>query len=121
MQCLIQLITTNEEIFILNQLINDEQLILTLSLHPHGSHVIQKIIQFLPEARRETVNNVILSNFLPLSLNMYGICTLKFFMNANVCLKLRRAFITILTGNIIQISTNNFGNYVLQFAVNVQF
>jgi hypothetical protein len=120
MQSLIELITTNEEIFILNQLINDEQLVLTLCLHPHGSHVIQKLIQFLPETRREIVNKVILNNFLSLSLNMYGICSLKFFMNENNCINLRRAFIKILSDNIIQISSNNFGNYVLQFAMKVQ-
>jgi hypothetical protein len=119
MQKLIELITTNDEIFIINQLIDDEQLILSLCLHQHASHVIKNIIQFFPESKREGVNNVVVNNFISLSLNMYGICVLKNFLYSNICPKLRKALVKSLTEYIVDISTNNFGNYVLQFAIQV--
>jgi hypothetical protein len=119
MQTLIELITTNDEIFIINQIIDNEHLILSLCLHPHGSHVIKKIIQFFPESKREVVNHVVDKNFVSLSLNMYGICVLKIFLFSNICFKIRKTLLKNLTDNIVHISTNSFGNYVLQFAMQV--
>ena len=50
----------------------------------NATHVLQKIIQCIPEERRILLNDIILTNIKQLALNSNGICLVKKFIGTNV-------------------------------------
>ena len=114
-QTLVELSKSEEEYQLILSSFNDCNKILTASLNPNGSYVIQKIIEHIPERYRKNFNLMFIKFLFILSLDMYGVCTVKkfIFFTKNELL-LKQIFNIILT-NFVNIAENQYGNYLIQY------
>ena len=106
---------------------NHEKLILSfiekneieMAYHSNATHVLQKIIISINEVRREKLNNIIIENFKDLCLDVNGICVVKKFINSNILSSIKNQIISIITNNCVEITQNPFGNYAIQYTIEV--
>jgi hypothetical protein len=88
-----------------------------MCLDQNATHVVQKVIQTIPENRRILINFALFEDFVALAKNMYGVCVLKHFIIYNNCQNFRKILIYNVSLNLVEISMNQFGNYLTQFIV----
>ena len=79
-QTLIELSKCEEEYKLILSSFKDSNNILTASLNQNGSFVIQKIIVHIPERYRMEFNLNFIKYLSILSMDMYGVCTVKKFI-----------------------------------------
>ena len=89
--------------------------ILNASLNSNGSYVIQKIIVNIPEIYRMEFNLMFLKFLSILSMDMYGVCTVKKFIGYTKNELLIRQILNIILTNFVNISENQYGNYLIQY------
>jgi hypothetical protein len=77
-QSLIEIINMPEEEEILRNCV--EKHILRLACNSNGTHIIQKIITCFEEKNREYLNDYILKNMAKMSMNVNGICVVRYFI-----------------------------------------
>ena len=114
-QTLIELSKCEEEYKLILSSFNDYKSIVNASLNHNGSYVIQKIIVFIPERYRMEFNVLFIKYIANLSVDMYGVCTVKKFIRYTKNELLIKQILTIILNNFINISDDQYGNYLIQF------
>lgn len=85
------------------------------SFDSYGSYVIQKIIEHIPEKYRKQFNLLFIT-FIPiLSMKQFGVCSIKKFISYSKNEELNEKIINLMRKNFVQIATNNYGNFLIQF------
>ena len=114
-QTLIELSESEEEYKLILSSFKDYNKILNASLNPNGSYVIQKIIVHIPERHRMKFNILYLKFLDILSMDMFGVFTVKKFISYTKNNLLVKQVFNIIINNFINISGNQYGNYLLQY------
>ena len=94
---------------------NDYNSIILSSMNKNGSYVIQKIIVQIPEKFRMKFNLIFVNFVLPLSKDIYGVGTVKKFIAYTQNESIRKQFLNSIFYNIVNISNNEYGNYLIQY------
>ena len=114
-QILIELSECEEEYKLILSSFNDYNKILNASLNSNGSYVIQKIIVHIPERYRMEFNLMFIKFLSILSMDMYGVCTVKKFIGYTKNELLLKQILNIILTNFVNISENQYGNYLIQY------
>jgi hypothetical protein len=114
-QTLIELSKCEEEYKLILSSFKDSNNILTASLNQNGSFVIQKIIVHIPERYRMEFNLNFIKYLSILSMDMYGVCTVKKFIGYTKNELLVKQILNIILINFLNISQNQYGNYLIQY------
>jgi hypothetical protein len=114
-QTLIELSECKEEYKLILSSFNDYNKILKAALNPNGSYVIQKIIVHIPERHRMEFNLLFLKFLNVLSMDMFGVCTVKKFIAYTKNELLVKQVLNIILNNFVNISENQYGNYLIQY------
>ena len=114
-QTLIELSKSEEEYKLILSSFKDPNNILTASLNQNGSFVIQKIIVHIPERYRMEFNLNFIKYLSILSMDMYGVCTVKKFIGYTKNELLLKQILNIILINFLNISQNQYGNYLIQY------
>ena len=114
-QNLIELASNEEEFKLILLSFIDYNKIIMASLNQYGNYVIQKIIVNIPEHYRKDFNVIFVKFISVLSKDMYGICTVKKFISHTKNVLIVKEFLNIIMTNFMNISTNNHGNYIIQY------
>ena len=85
------------------------------SFDSYGSYAIQKIIEHIPEKYRKQFNLLFITFIPVLSMKQYGVCSIKKFVTYSKSEELNERIINLMRKNFVQIATNNFGNFLIQF------
>lgn len=107
--------TTNQEQIILSSIKTKE---LQMAYDINATHVLQKIINRIPEEQRLNLNEVILLNIKQLSLNKKGVCLIKEFISSNTTNINKQRVISALKENCLELAQDPFGNYAIQHILN---
>ena len=114
-QTLIELSECEEEYKLILSSFNDCNKILKSSLNQNGSYVIQRIIVKIPERYRMEFNLLFIKFLSILSMDMYGVCSVKKFIGYTKNELLVKHILNIILTNFVNISENQFGNYLIQY------
>ena len=114
-QTLIELSECEEEYKLILSSFNDCNKILKSSLNQNGSYVIQRIIVKIPERYRMEFNLLFIKFLSILSMDMYGVCSVKKFIGYTKNELLIKHILNIILSNFVNISENQFGNYLIQY------
>ena len=114
-QTLIEFSSSEDEYKLILNSFNDYRKIIFASSDSFGSFVIQKIIEHIPEKFRTNFNLLFISSIPLISMKKYGVCNAKRFISCLKTDQLIEKTADIISQNFIQIATNNFGNFLIQF------
>ena len=114
-QKLIEYASGEEEYDLILCSFNDYNSIILSSMNKNGSYVIQKIIVQIPEKFRMKFNLIFVNFVLPLSKDVYGVGAVKKFIAYTQNESIRKQFLNSIFYNIVNISNNEFGNYLIQY------
>ena len=114
-QSLIEPINSLKEENLLREAIQNN--LLELSYNSNSTHVIQKIICTINENNRQYINIFIFENILKLCKDVNGICIIKKFISENNSIIIRNEIIKLLIENCLEITQDQYGNYVIQHAI----
>ena len=101
-----------EEQNILNSIKDYE---MEMAFNKNATHVLQKIVLLFPDKHRLHLNEIILNNFIALSLDSNGICLIKIFMKTNTLISNKKRINDKVTNNFIILAENPYGNYGVQY------
>ena len=116
-QTLIELCSCEEEYKLILSSFNNCNKILNASLNQNGSYAIQKIIVHIPERYRMDFNLMFIKFLCILSMDMYGVCTVKKFIGYTKNELLSKKILNIILTNFVNISENQYGNYLIQYVL----
>ena len=114
-QTLVELSKCEEEYKLILSSFNDNNKILNASLNQNGSFVIQKIIVYIPERYRMEFNLKFIKCLKTLSMEMYGVSTVKKFIGYMKNELYVKQVLNIILSDFINISENRYGNYLIQY------
>ena len=114
-QTLIEFSSSEKEYELIMNSFDDYNKLLIASFDSFGSHVIHRIIEHIPEKFRTKFNLLFILIIPYLSLKQYGVCCVKKFISLIKNDDLIDKIINIIRMNFVQIATNNYGNFVIQF------
>ena len=114
-QKLIECASGEEEYNLLLSSFNSPNSIFMSAKDQNGTYVIQKLIVHIPEKFRMNFNIIFINFVCPLSKDVYGVSTVKKFIGYTQNESLRKQFLNIIFNNIVNISSNQFGNYLIQY------
>ena len=105
----------------------DEQTILNIiknyeiemAFDKNATHVLQKIILLFPDNHRMYLNEIILNNFISLSLDSNGICLIKIFMKTNTLISNKERINEKVINNFVILAESPFGNYGVQYLMEI--
>ena len=105
----------------------DEQTILNIiknyeiemAFDKNATHVLQKIILLFPDNHRMYLNEIILNNFISLSLDSNGICLIKIFMKTNSLISNKERINEKVINNFVILAESPFGNYGVQYLMEI--
>ena len=86
-----------------------------MAFNKNATHVLQKIVLLFPDKHRLYLNEIILNNFIALSLDSNGICLIKIFMKTNTLISNKKRINDKVTNNFIILAENPYGNYGVQY------
>lgn len=113
-QNLIELSSGVEEFQLILSSFKDLNKILMISLHHHGTYIIQKIIKHIPEDQRSEFNSLFVQLVIILSRDTYGAYALEKFICYTKSEKIEKEILNSIKINFMSIATNKNGNYVIQ-------
>ena len=116
-QTLIELCSYEEEYKLILSSFNDSNKIFNASLNQNGFYVIQKIIVNIPEIYRMEFNLMFIQFLCILSMDMYGVCTVKKFIGYTKNELFLKQIVNIILTNFVNISENQYGNYLIQYVL----
>jgi hypothetical protein len=116
-QTIIELSETKEEKDIIMDYIKNHEM--ELSLHPEGTHVLQKIIQIFPENQRQSLTDVLCTqiNVFTLCQDIKGISVIKRLISFNKDKMNRMKLVDSFFPNVLSISHSSSGSYIIQFLI----
>ena len=107
--------STNEiEFKLLISSFNDCNKIITATLNKHGNYVIQGIIKYIPEEFRTDFNILFTKCIYIFSKHEIGVFAAKYFICNTKNNIIKNQILIIIWTNFIDISQNQYGNYVIQ-------
>ena len=113
LQSLLDMVTSEEDQKLILSMIKGHEL--EMAYDNNATHVLQKMLSTIKDTLRCELNKVIICDMKNLSLDSNGICLIKKFMSTTTIEENKKEIIHILTDNVIAISQNPYGNYVIQF------
>ena len=113
-QTLIEKSTTQEEFNLILKPFNECNKILKAATNSNGFYVIQKIINHIPENNRMEFNFLFLKLFYNLSIDIYGISSVKSFIIFTKNEQILNQIWVLTQNNFILIAKNKYGNYLIQ-------
>ena len=114
-QTLINFASSEQEYELILNSFHDFKKLFYAAFNSFGSYVIQKIIERIPEKFRLKFDLLFILIIPHLSLKQYGVCCVKKFVSSIKNEDLIDKIINIILANFVQIATNNYGNFVIQF------
>jgi hypothetical protein len=90
-----------------------------MAFNEYATYVLQKIISIIPDNKRVRLNNIIIENAKELSLNANSVFVLKKFIMTNTIEENKRRLMNSIKKHFLIISQNPFGNYVIQYLLEV--
>ena len=114
-QTLINFASSEQEYELILNSFHDFKKLFYASFNSFGSYVIQKIIERIPEKFRLKFDLLFILIIPHLSLKQYGVCCIKKFVSSLKNEDLIDKIVNIILANFVQIATNNYGNFVIQF------
>lgn len=114
-QALIEAISSKEEEEIIKSYI--EKNLMDLTISQNSTHIIQKLINKKVQYNRYYLIQFCLENFVQLSLNFNGASVIKKLISEITLEHLRNIILSILEKNFLKIVESQFGNYVIQDAI----
>ena len=118
-QNLIEIASSEEEFQLILSSFKDFNDISSPSLNKYGTYVIQKIIIHIPEELRINFNYIFVNFICVLSRDAYGILTLKEFINHSKDKIIIKRFCDTISTNFINICENKYGNYLIQYLLEI--
>ena len=113
-QTLIEISCCEEEYKLILSSFDDCSKIYKVAVNSNGFYVIQKIINHIPEIYRMEFNYLFLKLFHDLSLDIYGISTVKAFIFYTKDEEILNQIGIITYNNFLEIAKNKYGNYLIQ-------
>ena len=113
-QNLIALASGEDEFKLLLTSFNDSDKILMPSMNVHGTFVVQKLIQHIPEDSRTHFNSIFVNFTSVLSRDTYGAYALEKFILYTKNDQIQNQILTIISNDFVNIATNKNGNYLIQ-------
>ena len=90
-----------------------------MAFNEYATYVLQKIIAIIPDNKRVRLNNIIIENAKELSLNANSVFVLKKFIMTNTIEENKKRLMNEIKKHFLIISQNPFGNYVIQYLLEV--
>lgn len=115
LQVLIEFSSCEKEYKLILNSFNDQNKLLYASLDPIGSYVIKKIIEHIPEKFRIQFNLQFIKFITFISMKKYGLINAKKFITFTKNEENIKRIINLVLNNFINIATNNYGNYLIQY------
>jgi len=116
MQKVIEFSITNEEKELIIEALKPHSL--ELMFHPHGSYVVNALIEYVDHKRIMDIIECALANVDSLALNQHGLCVLKKMMNSKSNLIIDQLTPKVLK-SVPGFVNNQYGNYILQHLLTV--
>jgi len=113
-QTLIEISSSPEEFELILSSFNDCSKISKAAINSNGFYVIQKIMNHIPETFRMQFNYLFLKLFHDLSLDIYGISTVKAFIFHTKNEEIMNQIWIITYNNFLEIAKDKYGNYLIQ-------
>ena len=118
-QNLIDLASNEEEFKLLLSSFNDFNKIIMASMNKYGTYVIQKLIAQIPEEMRKEFNLMFVKFICLLSRDAFGVLAVKKFINYSKNKIIINQFINSILCNFINICENQYGNYLIQYLLEI--
>jgi len=90
-----------------------------MAFDEYATYVLQKIISIIPDNKRIRLNNIIIENAKELSLNANSVFVLKKFIMTTTIEENKIRLMNAIKKYFLIISQNPFGNYVIQYLLEV--
>ena len=90
-----------------------------MAFDEYATYVLQKIISIIPDNKRIRLNSIIIEDAKELSLNANSVFVLKKFIITNTIEENKKRLINAIKKHFLIISQNPFGNYVIQYLLEV--
>ena len=87
-----------------------------LILTSHGNHIIQKFIEKISYPKNELIYNYILNNFILISTNKFGVCTIQKCLQISPE-KIREKILDLFFNNIFILLSKQYGTYIFQYII----
>ena len=118
-QNLIDLASNEKEFKLLLSSFNDFNKIIMASMNKYGTYVIQKLIEQIPEEMRKEFNLMFVKFICLLSRDAFGVLAVKKFINYSKNKIIINQFINSIMANFINICENQYGNYLIQYLLEI--
>ena len=118
-QNLIDLASNEKEFKLLLSSFNDFNKIIMASMNKYGTYVIQKLIEQIPEEMRKEFNLMFVKFIYLLSRDAFGVLAVKKFINYSKNKIIINQFINSIMANFINICENQYGNYLIQYLLEI--
>ena len=114
-QTLVEFSSCEEEYNLLLNSFNNYNKLLFASIDPNGSYVITKIIEHIPEKFKKNFNLLFVSIFCFICTKKFGVCNAKKFVSCTKNDEIIKKLMDLIKDNFVSISSNEFGNYLIQY------
>ena len=111
----IEFSSSEEEYNLLLNSFNNYNKLLFASIDPNGSKVISEIIEHIPEKFKKNFNLLFVSIFCFICTKKFGVCNAKKFVSCTKNDEIIKKIMDLVKDNFVSISTNEFGNYLIQY------
>jgi hypothetical protein len=118
-QNLIEIASSEEEFKLILSSFNDLNEVIMPSLNKYGTYVIQKIIIHIPEEIRMYFNLIFVNFICVLSRDIYGVLAVKQFIYYSKNKNIINTFTNSIFNNFISICENKYGNYLIQYLLEI--
>lgn len=115
LQCLIQLVQTDEELSILKESIEGD--LFLLMTDNHATHIIQKLIGVSVGRNSQYLEIFSCENKHLLAKDRNGVCIIKQLLSESGSEFLRKEIIRYLVENCLDLAIDSFGNYLIQYVL----
>ena len=115
LKTLIEFSSSEEEYNLLLNYFNNYNKLLFASIDPNGSKVISEIIEHIPEKFKKNFNLLFVSIFCFICTKKFGVCNAKKFVSCTKNDEIIKKIMDLVKDNFVSISTNEFGNYLIQY------
>ena len=118
-QSLIEFSSCEDEYKLILFNFNDYNKLLSASLDPNGSYVIQKIIERIPERFRQDFNYIFLSFIGFVSKQKFGVVAVKRFIYCTKNEDSLKKILEIIKANFMSLALDKYGNYLIQYLLDI--
>ena len=118
LQTLIETSSNEEEFKLLLSSFNDCYKIAIATMNKYGTHIIKKLIQFIPEGMRIEFNLMFVRLIIIFSRDKFGVSAVEKFITYTKNNIIVEEFLRLIMDNFINLTENQYGNYLIQYLLN---